>query len=131
MSDDPVSNARVPFGKFLKERRQAAGLSRIVLAQKVQMDPSYLFRIEAGERFPSVELVLGLAGALQLDAATRDAWLAAAGFAPIREISSAGGAVRTRGAVQGQVARRGAIQTAVRRARTTRAVIRCRSCFFG
>ena len=46
-STDPQSGPPYAFGKLLRQQRDLTQLTRVVLAHRVQMDPSYLYRIEA------------------------------------------------------------------------------------
>lgn len=76
------------FDELLREARARAGISGNALARAVteaglSLDPSYLNRIERGEREPPRrELVEALAAALRLAPAERDDLLVAAGHLP-------------------------------------------------
>ena len=48
------------FGPCLQQAREAASLSRRVLAQQVGLDTSYIYRVETGARRPSREAALAL-----------------------------------------------------------------------
>lgn len=60
---------RVTFGKAFGQRihslRQRAGLTQEQLAELADIDRSYIQRIEAGLRTPSVEIVIRLQKALK------------------------------------------------------------------
>lgn len=55
------------LGARLKEIRKARGLTQEALAEKVDLTPQYLSRLEAGHQSPSVETVARLAEALDLE----------------------------------------------------------------
>jgi UTP--glucose-1-phosphate uridylyltransferase len=86
-----------PFGQLLRQAREAAGLSREALAQRVGLDASYIYRIESGNRSPSREATLTLAEALRVADAELNEWLMAAGYAPMPLFALVRGVVRTRG----------------------------------
>jgi UTP--glucose-1-phosphate uridylyltransferase len=85
------------FGQLLRQAREIAGLSRDRLAQRVELDASYIYRIEIGDRRPSREAALVLAEALGVDGEDLNKWLMAAGYAPMPLLTAVRGAVRTRG----------------------------------
>ena len=55
------------LGERLKEIRKIRGLTQEVLAEKVDLSPQYLSRLEGGHQSPSLETVAGLAEALDLE----------------------------------------------------------------
>lgn len=55
------------LGARLKEIRKARGLTQEALAEKVDLTPQYLSRLEAGHQSPSIETVARLAEALDLE----------------------------------------------------------------
>lgn len=67
------------FGALLRERRVAASLTQAELAERAQLDVSYISQLERGLRDPSLSSMESLAGALGLsmsqffDEATDDA----------------------------------------------------------
>ena len=85
------------FGRLLGQARETAGLSRDALAQRVELDASYIYRIETGARRPSREATLALAEALGVEGESLNTWLLAAGYAPMPLLTRVRGAVRTRG----------------------------------
>jgi UTP--glucose-1-phosphate uridylyltransferase len=85
------------FGKRLQQAREAAGLSRGELAQRMGLDASHIYRLETSARRPSREAALALAEALEVQNEAMNAWLEAAGYAPIPLLPRVRGAVRTRG----------------------------------
>jgi UTP--glucose-1-phosphate uridylyltransferase len=88
------------FGRLLQQAREDAGLTREQLASGVGLDASHLFRIEKGGRRPSRDSALALAVALEVDDATVNRWLVAAGFAPIPAVGALRGSVYARGAAR-------------------------------
>ncbi len=69
------------FAEQLQAARQRAGISQNQLARQVGVDPSYLNRIERGERAaPAREVVEALADALALSPAEADELLISAGY---------------------------------------------------
>jgi UTP--glucose-1-phosphate uridylyltransferase len=88
------------FGQCLQQAREAADLSRQALAQRVGLDPSYIYRVETGARRPSREAALAFAEALGVQGEAVNAWLEAAGYAPLPLLPRVRGAIRTRGAVR-------------------------------
>jgi UTP-glucose-1-phosphate uridylyltransferase/transcriptional regulator with XRE-family HTH domain len=85
------------FGRLLHEARRAAGLSLSALGQKVELDASYIHRLETGKRRPSRASVLALAEALHLQGKRLNELMAQAGFAPLPLLDVMKGAVRARG----------------------------------
>jgi transcriptional regulator with XRE-family HTH domain len=55
------------LGARLKEIRKARGLTQEELAEKVDLSPQYLSRLEGGHQSPSIETVATLAEALDLE----------------------------------------------------------------
>jgi transcriptional regulator with XRE-family HTH domain len=45
------------YGKAIKTIRAAKGISQKKLSEELQLDPSYLSRVERGERIPSTPLL--------------------------------------------------------------------------
>jgi transcriptional regulator with XRE-family HTH domain len=75
---------RDEFSSLLRSFRERAGRSRNNLAQEVGVDPSYLTRIEHGDREPPrLHIVEALARALRLPLSDTNRLLVAAGFAPV------------------------------------------------
>ena len=75
---------REEFPALLRSFREAAGRSRNNLAHEVGVDPSYLTRIEHGDREPPRQhIVEALARALRLSLPDRNRLLVAAGYAPL------------------------------------------------
>ena len=75
---------REDFPGLLRSFRESAGRSRNNLAHEVGVDPSYLTRIEHGDREPPRQhIVEALARALRLSLQDRNRLLVAAGYAPL------------------------------------------------
>lgn len=75
---------REEFPTLLRSFRERASRSRNNLAHEVGVDPSYLTRIEHGDREPPrLHIVEALARALRLSIADRNRLLVAAGYAPL------------------------------------------------
>lgn len=71
-----------PFGMQLLRLRRASGLQGVTVAATVGCDPSYLTRLEQGEREPSRSMALALANVLTLDRYERAQLVCAAGYLP-------------------------------------------------
>lgn len=50
-------STRISFGKRIRELRKSNGLTQERLAHMVNIERSYLSRLEAGERNPSLDLM--------------------------------------------------------------------------
>lgn len=75
---------REDFPTLLRSYRERAVRSRNALAHEVGVDPSYLTRIEHGDREPPRQhIVEALSRALKLSVAERNRLLVAAGYAPM------------------------------------------------
>ncbi|HLI28154.1 MAG TPA: helix-turn-helix transcriptional regulator [Chloroflexota bacterium] len=71
------------FARLLRQFRERAGLSCNELARLVAVDPSYISRLERGEREPPRRLVVErLAAVLALPPFERDRLLVSAGYTP-------------------------------------------------
>jgi transcriptional regulator with XRE-family HTH domain len=71
------------FASLLRRFRERAGLSCNELARLVAVDPSYISRLERGEREPPRRLVVErLAAVLELPPIERDQLLVSAGYSP-------------------------------------------------
>lgn len=71
------------FAELLQRLRLKAGLSQNALAKKAGVDPSYINRIEKGERQPpSLSVVHDIARALDLEEFSTNQLLLSAGYAP-------------------------------------------------
>jgi transcriptional regulator with XRE-family HTH domain len=72
-----------PFGRLLREWRQARRRSQLDLALDAEVSARHLSFIETGRAKPSREMVLLLASVLDVPLRERNALLQAAGFAPL------------------------------------------------
>lgn len=71
------------FATLLRQYRDRAGESCNTLARAVYVDPSYISRLERGEREPPRRpIVERIAAALRLGVEAQDALLVSAGYAP-------------------------------------------------
>lgn len=78
-----MDSTRAPFGRLLRQGRQRAGLSQLTLALQAEVSARHLSWLETGRATPSRAMVLCLAGQLAVPLRERNAWLAAAGYAPL------------------------------------------------
>ena len=62
-----MTNLRELLGTNMKIFRNSAGLSQSKLAERVDTATNYISAIEAGRRFPSVEMLERIAVALNID----------------------------------------------------------------
>jgi transcriptional regulator with XRE-family HTH domain len=75
---------RDEFASLLRSYRERSNRSRNNLAHEVGVDPSYLTRIEHGDREPPRQhIVEAIARALRLSVSDRNRLLVAAGYAPL------------------------------------------------
>lgn len=63
----PRHDIVVRFGKRLRELRLERGLSQATLAERAEVTPEYVSRIERGQVGPSMDVIGRLAQALSLD----------------------------------------------------------------
>ncbi len=78
-----MDSARAPFGRLLRQGRQRAGLSQLTLALQAEVSTRHLSWLETGRAQPSRAMVLRLAERLAVPLRERNAWLQAAGYAPL------------------------------------------------
>jgi transcriptional regulator with XRE-family HTH domain len=62
-----MTDLRQLLAMNIKARRSARGLSQFRLADRVDTTANYIAAIEAGRRFPSVEMLERIASALEID----------------------------------------------------------------
>lgn len=62
----PKRPLHVAFGKVLREYRTKAGLSQDMLADKADLDRTFIGMLERGTRGPSLESLFALARALDV-----------------------------------------------------------------
>jgi transcriptional regulator with XRE-family HTH domain len=72
-----------PFGELLREWRTARGTSQLALSTRARVSTRHLSYLETGRASPSREMVLLLAQAFEMPLRDRNAFLQAAGFAPM------------------------------------------------
>src|SRR6266540_138534 len=81
----PMTGATItsPVGGLLREWRQRRRLSQLDLASEAEVSARHLSFVETGRSRPSRELVLHLAGHLDVPLREQNTLLLAAGFAPV------------------------------------------------
>jgi transcriptional regulator with XRE-family HTH domain len=62
-----MTNLRLLLGNNIKVFRNSCGISQSKLAERVDTATNYISAIEAGRRFPSVEMLERIAMALNID----------------------------------------------------------------
>jgi|SRR6266853_1366630 len=65
-SGERVIAAATKFGALVRATRKANGLKASQVAERVDIDPKHLGRIERGEKQPSFDLILALAQVLNV-----------------------------------------------------------------
>jgi transcriptional regulator with XRE-family HTH domain len=79
----PVSSLAAGFGEHLRAWRQRRRLSQLDLAAEADVSTRHLSYVETGRANPSREMVLRLAARLEVPLRERNAFLVAAGYAPM------------------------------------------------
>jgi transcriptional regulator with XRE-family HTH domain len=74
---------RPPFGALLREARRRRGTTQLALALEADVSARHLSWLETGRAQPSRAMALRLAERLDVPLRERNAWLAAAGYAPL------------------------------------------------
>jgi transcriptional regulator with XRE-family HTH domain len=74
---------RATFGDLVRYWRKVRAMSQLDLSAAASTTPRYMSFVETGRSQPSREMVLRLAGALEVPLRERNGLLVAAGFAPI------------------------------------------------
>ncbi len=82
-STAPTATRRLSVGDHLRQWRQRRRLSQQELADDAALSPRHLSCVETGKASPSRELVLRLCDRLAVPLRERNAWLVAAGYAPM------------------------------------------------
>ena len=72
-----------PFGELLRQWRLARRLSQLALATEAEISARHLSFLEPGRTQPSRQMVLLLAGVLDVPLRDQNLLLVAAGFAPV------------------------------------------------
>lgn len=78
-----LSTASCPFGDLLRGWRRTRKLSQLELALEARVSQRHVSFLESGRAQPSREMVLQLAGALDVPLRERNVLLQTAGFAPL------------------------------------------------
>jgi len=73
------------FGQQLRTRRKMLGLTQEMLAEIVDLSPTYIAKLEAGAKTPSLETLVSLAKALET---TPSSFLPSAGTSPNAETAA-------------------------------------------
>jgi transcriptional regulator with XRE-family HTH domain len=73
----------VPFGELVRYWRRVRAMSQLDLASAAMTTPRHMSFLETGRSSPSREMVLRLAGALDVPLRDRNGLLLAAGYAPL------------------------------------------------
>jgi len=68
MATSAEKRAQQKFGKSLKERRKAEGLSQTELAEKASLDRTYVSELERGLKAPGFHVLRRIARALPVSA---------------------------------------------------------------
>ena len=79
----PTPTRRASVGDHLRHWRQLRRLSQLDLAADAELSTRHLSCVETGKASPSRELVLRLCERLAVPLRERNAWLVAAGYAPM------------------------------------------------
>ena len=79
----PEGGSSLPFGRVLRQWRDARHLSQLALATEAGISTRHLSFLETGRAQPSREMVQLLAGMLDVPLGERNALLVSAGYAPI------------------------------------------------
>jgi transcriptional regulator with XRE-family HTH domain len=83
MGDHQVMNIEAPsFGQILRRWRERRRFSQLALALEAEISQRHLSFVESGRSRPSREVILRLAGHLDVPLRERNAMLVAAGYAP-------------------------------------------------
>ncbi len=64
---DPFEKTKKLFGARVKSIRESRGLTQEKLAEKVDMNPVYLSNIERGRENPTLNLLIGISTALEVE----------------------------------------------------------------
>jgi transcriptional regulator with XRE-family HTH domain len=78
-----AETAGPPFGEMLRHWRVARRMSQLTLATEGEISPRHLSFLETGRAQPSREMVLLLAGVLDVPLRDQNVLLTAAGYAPV------------------------------------------------
>ena len=82
-----VASPPRPVGELLRDWRQRRRLSQLDLSVEAEVSARHLSFVETGRSKPSRELLLHLAEHLDVPLRERNAWLLAAGYAPLYQES--------------------------------------------
>jgi transcriptional regulator with XRE-family HTH domain len=83
LASAPVAIDHRSFGELLRQWRTARGTSQLALSIQARVSTRHLSYLETGRASPSRDMVLMLARAFEMPLRDRNAFLQAAGFAPM------------------------------------------------
>jgi transcriptional regulator with XRE-family HTH domain len=83
LASPPAAIDHPSFGELLRQWRNARGTSQLALSSRARVSTRHLSYLETGRAQPSREMVLMLAKAFEMPLRDRNAFLQAAGFAPM------------------------------------------------
>ena len=83
LASAPAAIDHPSFGALLRQWRNARGTSQLALSARARVSTRHLSYLETGRAQPSREMVLMLAQAFEMPLRDRNAFLQAAGFAPM------------------------------------------------
>src|SRR3954467_1421885 len=78
-----MNTAPRPVGDLLRDRRQRRRLSQLALATEADVSARHVSFLETGRAQPSREMLLRLAGRVEIPLRERNRLLIAAGYAPL------------------------------------------------
>src|SRR5262245_17227695 len=83
LASRPAAIDHPSFGALLRQWRNARGTSQLALSARARVSTRHLSYLETGRAQPSREMVIMLAQAFEMPLRDRNAFLQAAGFAPM------------------------------------------------
>ncbi|MCX2725983.1 helix-turn-helix transcriptional regulator [Thermomicrobium sp. 4228-Ro] len=78
----------ITLSRILRELREKHDMSQYRLAKLINVDHSYISRLESGQRRPSYDILLAIASALGLETEERKILFASAGYLLPEEIEA-------------------------------------------
>lgn len=61
-----TNDIRIRLGRFIRTRRRLKELSQEELAERAQLHPTYISRIESGKSLPAIDVLINLSAALAI-----------------------------------------------------------------
>jgi transcriptional regulator with XRE-family HTH domain len=65
-----AASVEVIFGKVLRQIREEKGLTQEKIAELANVDRTYIYRLETGQRSPSLSIIFRIAKALKISPGT-------------------------------------------------------------